>query len=1053
MIRWILIPVLCLGYILGGAVVIDENFQTKDNLLSVCEKETLLIGPPGKILLGGKGAHGEKAGFSVKTPFTVDSFSLLLEGIRWSHNNAVGGHPTEIAILDASNRGYIVELKGGNLTMSRQNEGGGRTELGRLDKLWNPGEGFTTARNFFFLRNADGELTVGFDQISRRLTVKDDAPLRNLSKLTVRYGVFVHGYAAELQRLVLRDDCVALPDSAGQSAPAAVRLLGKDAKIALVDPDPARHPICRTGEVSRLAEEMYRVSGKGVEILPASFSAESLAGVEQLLLPGECLTAENAGVVLDFLRKGKRMILWSPLPQSLFDAEKQDALHRFRERILGVVRRVPILTDSPVALTADGKAAGLGKALGNGTFSSLSLLPLNNSIEKQSLLPGVKRAVLATAEYSGKNWIQQPDRFLGAVIEETCHGDGEFAGAKVAYLGFSPASCPRAGELMVTLAESLNAFSPSALPPLPTLPDRPAVTRADFFERSGGTLGALCFRSYNYLGDPVFVEDLNGAGMDVVAYCIPWFYRRQDGEIVNWEQLDKIVSEVKAMGKTLILDPYPFNFNPKAFAWWRSVPYHPEFEDLYADALRRIAERYRNEPALVGMWVSSFTSGADFCVVDSPEVRKLWADYLRNVKKLTLPELEKRYQCKIEDWSRVPLPRDVPELRFNVGMIWNDYFDFHVYEYGDFLRKAIRAVREVIPEMPLMIRGTFMDPALNMSIAAEFPRVATHIECLETSTDTEGFYRSLKLGFHIPVTGENGWPKAAPAAMRHAIADYLMGEYAALTYSFDGPRWMRANFADFREAICLKTRMGKAVYPEPELGILLPDTTLHASRPANFFSIEKLPSLELTLERMNFPFSGVSCDFPRFNRLKVVISSGSTFVFTPELKRELADWIKAGGTFVTFPEMGEYCLDGSGPFLASQGLPKQPGEYALGKGRVVVLPELKPTDYAGLDRLFRRLGLKGPFVIDKPVCNAVFEDDSRKFLVLFDKQKIFTGSFFTESTLEAQLSTLKPVTLKIRPAFAFKKAWNERTGQELKIRNGVVSYVLPPTDYAVLKFE
>ncbi len=969
--------------------------------------------------------------------FDLNSFALLVENLRWSHNATRGGHPTVFSLRDANGCGYDLEIHKASMVLYRQDEADKRVELARLDHLWNIGTQYTIPRTLHITRNSAGEFEAGFDNIDSVIRC-NDTTYTHLQSLTVTYGVYMHGYSVSLGALLLRDDlpapCYSIPAGSGQ--------------VGLIDPELMLHPIRRNNWGTSTVEHL-RNSGIQTRLIQSGETADQIAELDILLMPGFAVDERDLGPVLDFLRSGKTLVTVGPLHWNATTPDGQANLHRFFERILGIQKLPP----EKSALVVETDQNGILSSLNRKQFALLQLLPQDNSIEKQTLPAYVERLNLATAKYDARNWISRPDRFTGAVVQQTTHHSGEFTGSRFLYIGLPSDT---ASSILPQLLTSLQKEPTS---PLVSPVSQPAeiaveVTRQNFFQYPGAIFGTLCFAGYYYLDDPIFVEDLEDSGIQVVCYCIPWLFKEKDGEVVDSNRLDQIVEKVGKIGKKLMLDPYAFNFNWKAFSWRpTAVPYHPEFEHRYTDALRKIAERYKDNPTLVAVWASSDTHDCNFRIDRSPAIRKLWADYLKNERKFTLEQLSQRYNRPVNSWDDIPQPTEDSQTPYNIGPLWDDYFSFHVHAYRNYLRHSIQTLRSVIPDLPIMVRGPFIDAALNMSIAAEFPRVAAHIECVETSINTEGFYRSYAQSFNIPITAENGWPKASAPATRMALADYLMGNYAAFTYSFAGPRWARESFPEFRQIAKVKREMAGAEYPQAELGLLLPDATLYASRPPNLSSIEKLPSLELTLERMSYPFTGVSAAFPRFEKIKVLLDSGSNYVFSPQLKEQLTDFIQRGGVFIGFPHSGSFCRDGSSGFLASLNIPARPGKYKIGAGTVILLDDVKHQNPKSLDRLFRQAGLVPTYTIDTSICNTLLDRGKTKYLILFDKTSKLVASFFHESTHQKVVDSLLPQRVTITPEFQFSHVTNAIDGASVPVKNGNITVEIPPTHFMILRFD
>ncbi len=1017
---------------LPAAPLIEETFQNLNTLENICEGKTVIMrSNSSQLILGGPSSTGEQAGVRIPSPAPFGAFRLTLENFHWSHNAPLGGHPTEIRLLNSLKQGYVITMGATQLALHRQDAPDQRVELARISNLWSAGTGYTVPRTFTAERSPAGEWKLQFSGIDPLLSATDNR-YQDMNSVSLTYGVYIHGYSANLGALRLER----IEDSSDRN--------DGDARVAILDPWGGSGS---TGSVAAAAAALRRPD-RPIRILPGNSEHPSLSGIDCLIVPGAALAGSDLDAILDYLRRGGKLLLWGKLNWDL----STPAGHRFCERILGTTRLPQSRECSPLTLTPTGKTLSGLHPLENRKFDNLALLLLDNTIEKQSLLPEVEIINLAEATFSDRNWIQQPDRFTGTPLQLTIHRAGEFSGSRILYAALPlEASDPAFAPVMNALLTCLDTTRES---PFQASPQAAGLSRRNFFSYPGAVFGSLCFANYGYLDDPIFDEDMDLAEAQVICYCIPWLMTPQDGEIIDWKRLDEIVAAVGRKGRKLMLDPYPYNFNWDAFSWKpKDAVYQPQFEQLFLDALRKIAMRYGDNQTLVAMWCTPYTHSSDFAVYRTPENHRLWIDYLRNVKKFSLEDVNQRYGLSLKSFDEVPFPEEDQSRPFNIGPIWSDYTDFHLDSYQSFLRKAIRTIREVVPDLPLTIRTAFMDPAPSMAVAAEFSDVATHIECLETSINTEGFYRSYALGFGIPITGENGWPKATPAATRMALADYLMGNYAALTYSFDGFRWARASYPEFREVALVKRRMAGSRYPQAELGLLLPDSTLYSSRPANFFSIEKHPSLELTMERLSYPFAGVSSELPRLDGIRVVLDTGTNRVFSPRLKAALTAFLDRGGIFIGFPESGKFTRDGSAGFLATLKLPEKPGEYTVGTGRVILLDDVTKQTPDSLQQLFERLELKRPVTISVPVSNTLLERETERFLILFDKQTKLVGSFFKESTHAAKLAQLPSQTLTITPHFDFSRVVNAVDETPIPVENGSVKVELPPSRFLILRFE
>lgn len=120
---------------------------------------------------------------------------------------------------------------------------------------------------------------------------------------------------------------------------------------------------------------------------------------------------------------------------------------------------------------------------------------------------------------------------------------------------------------------------------------------------------------------------------------------------------------------------------------------------------------------------------------------------------------------------------------------------------------------------------------------------------------------------------------------------------------------------------------------------------------------------------------------------------------------------------------------------------------------MILLPGVKEQSCDSLRKLFRRLGLKSPVAIDVPVCNALFEKGDTRYLVLFDQRRELVGSFFRESTHDAETAKLPALELTVAPEFEFSEVRDAVTNAPYPVRDGRIRVKLPPARFLVLRFE
>lgn len=133
----------------------------------------------------------------------------------------------------------------------------------------------------------------------------------------------------------------------------------------------------------------------------------------------------------------------------------------------------------------------------------------------------------------------------------------------------------------------------------------------------------------------------------------------------------------------------------------------------------------------------------------------------------------------------------------------------------------------------------------------------------------------------------------------------------------------------------------------------------------------------------------------------VLMDDGRNDVLPATSREAIASWVQAGGTLIAFPGTG--CLDAAGgkQTLAGElGCRLVPGDYRVGRGRVIVLAEVprEPLGKAGKAVLaaLDRAGCR-PAVRVEPAANqALFRRGTRQHLVLHNKSPRLVGAWFDE---------------------------------------------------------
>ncbi|NNM87915.1 MAG: hypothetical protein HKL95_05290 [Phycisphaerae bacterium] len=715
--------------------------------------------------------------------------------------------------------------------------------------------------------------------------------------------------------------------------------------------------------------------------------------------------------------------------------------------------------------------------------TSAAILSANNSTCYLATPPWVSVTPILQVGLVQKNWVFQNDLFTGWIMALFRYGGGRFAGARVLYCGLpcgqsllSP-SRPTFAATVIACAQRLAVPYPlhpwTRRPPLVGLPP---LTRKNYFRYPGPIFMPLDISGApQRVRNPLFWENLRLAGFNAFDSGIVW-RRNVDaaGNVIDWPRMDRVVTAAQKHGLRVVFDPYTFAWNQMAWAGPQgpSGPsfYNPLFRKRFIHAMNSLAKRYAGNPAVVAMFATPYTGTSSFHIDATAAGKVAWQQYVRKTLGLSLSQAERRYSVHCATWADLPLPRPTLDRPYNLGPLWSDYLQFFIRGYHRFMRQVIKGIRSQCPDMPLILRGSYLDVAINMTLASEFSGVETHCECIETSPDVEGYYRGLGLRYGVPTSAENGWPKSRGGPLRMALASFLLGGYNDFMYSFGGPEWARPSLDAFynAEEDVRALHQRHAHYPASNVALLNPDTTLYMSRPDDYRSIQDVPHLEFLMERLGFNFECVAAQFPKLNGLKVIIDDGANEVLTAHCRNALIRWVREGGDLIVFPRTGQYTLDGSASLPAALGINFDcpPGPQGLlfsrvipvGKGRIIELPFVPANHHnkpavTYFSRLLVRLGAIREVKVSPRVNSACFNAPGRTYVVLCNKSHRYVHAFFRESTLPAAKASLPDLTLKLTPSFAFREAKDVGHNLPLPMHHGAVTINLDRTHFTVVEFK
>lgn len=674
-------------------------------------------------------------------------------------------------------------------------------------------------------------------------------------------------------------------------------------------------------------------------------------------------------------------------------------------------------------------------------------LTTNDSIRLQNHWSWVEMVPLLTVGYTARNWIGADDSFTGSVVTLLRHRGGSFGGARVVLAAVGSSELSTLSPDNPAFAQTLTGLVKAAAEPVALLPEqgtpRPTpVRRSEFLEHPDGVLGALDFGVQSWSA-PEVVEATRRLGMNVLVAGVPWRAEPDaQGDVIDWTVADRLVADAEAGGWAVVFDPYCFGYARLTWATESDGPqaapasiHNPRFLARFSDAMARLAARYADKPSVVALFATPDTGTSAFYVDTTPLGCEAWSKY---AAARGLPQ-------------EAPTPPAQGELDLSPQRA--AYIEFWWSAYEAFMRHVIEAIRTEAPDMPLLLRGPYLDVAPSFRLAAQFPDVAPHCECIETSIDVESTLRGFSARYGVAISGENGWPKERGAPLAMAAATTLLGGYRTWLYSFGGPLWARPGLSEFERLQRVWPSLAGAQYVAGDVGLLIPDATIWASQPPNFFSAEGRPHLEPLMERSGYGFQAVSAQWPRLDGLRVLMDDGRNDVLPQSSRREIAQWVRDGGTLVALPQSGRFDAAGSGDTLASElGIDPVPGRAQVGRGRVITLPTV-PTDEGELADLL--LELCGPPAVEVTprVNRAVFVRDGRTYIVLYNKSTDLVGAFFRESRLPAAVHALPDLELTVRLPGSARSARELVTGETLGVSDGAARVALPATEYRVLELD
>jgi len=714
---------------------------------------------------------------------------------------------------------------------------------------------------------------------------------------------------------------------------------------------------------------------------------------------------------------------------------------------------LPSEAESPLRLT------GKGSKIWPGIPSELEalkcrFLTTNDSTALNTHWPWVDFQPLMTVDYMVNNWVWQNSRLTGSVASIFKYHAGKYAGARVFLASLSsgnnsplspnnPLFAHMLTGIVADLAKPVKIDQNLTKLPAPAKP----LTRSNFFTHPQRVIGGLDWGVPDW-SKADYAYGIKRLGLNVMNQGIAWRSEPDaNGSVIDWIKMDKLVSEAEAGGWSLIFDGYCFGYG--RFAWavdaggkttQPSSIYNPKFTSQFKKAMIELVTRYKNRPSVVAVYATPDTGTMGFNAVDVTDTgREAWEAY---AAQHGLPKA---------------LPTEPQVGQLDLSPARAAYIEFDAETILGFMRDVIAGIRKAAPEMPILLRGTYIDVALSFRLASEFKNVAPYCECQETSPDVEAYFRGYSERYKVPIAGENGWPKERGGPLRMAFATTLLGNYSAYLFSFTAIPYARPGLHEFEALEKVWPYVKGAKYAASKVGIIIPDSTIWASNPPNFFSAEKRPSIEFFMERTGIPFQAVSAQWPKLDGLKILVDDGRNEIFCAASRQSICSWVKAGGTLIAFPTTGRCDAAGGKTSLASElGISLNPGVTSVGKGSVITLSDV-PTDEThpqakNLVNALNKSGAISPIKVTPYVNQAVFTKGNKTYLVVYNKSRDYVGSFFNEITVPSVESNLPNLSLTITLPKGTMSVRELQTGTILKASQGKIKLPLPATHWRVIEF-
>lgn len=124
---------------------------------------------------------------------------------------------------------------------------------------------------------------------------------------------------------------------------------------------------------------------------------------------------------------------------------------------------------------------------------------------------------------------------------------------------------------------------------------------------------------------------------------------------------------------------------------------------------RKLADRYKDHPALLLWHISNEYGGECHCELCQEEFRKWLKNKYQSLKKLNQAWWTSFWSHKYTDWSQIVSPRPYPHGEQSIHGLNLDWKRFVTKQTVDFYKHEVRPIKEITPEIPATtnLMGTY----------------------------------------------------------------------------------------------------------------------------------------------------------------------------------------------------------------------------------------------------------------------------------------------------------------------------------------------------------